>query len=88
MATTQLAHSFAFMATVSLLIKLMLVTLQSCGRAMFRLVVWLGFDAVAKLISPSGLNTDLLILNVEALCRDLMLRPFGSVKSYFGYVKH
>ena len=54
MATTQLDPSVVFMATVSLLIKLMLVTLQSYGRAMFQLVVWLGFDDVVKSISPSG----------------------------------
>ena len=60
MATTQLALSIAFMATVSLLIKLMLVTLQSCGRAMFRPVAWLGFDVVAKSIFPLSLNTDLV----------------------------
>ena len=54
MATTLLAPSIAFMAMVSLLIKLLLVTIQSCGRATFRPVVWLGFDAVAESILPSG----------------------------------
>ena len=38
-ATTQLAPSVSSVATVSLLIELMLVTLQSCGRATFCMVV-------------------------------------------------
>ena len=59
-ATTQLAHSIAFVAMIILLIKLMLVLLRSCGRTMFHMVVWLGFNVVANSISPSGLNTDLV----------------------------
>ena len=58
--TTQLAPSVAFVAMVRLLIKLMFVTLQSYGWVMFRLVVWLGFDVVAKMILCSGLNTYLV----------------------------
>jgi len=41
-ATTQLAPNVSFVATVSLLIELMLVTLQSCGRATFCMVVLAG----------------------------------------------
>ena len=51
---TPLAPSITIMVTVSLQIKIMLVNLQSYGRATFLLVVWLGFDVVAKLISPLG----------------------------------
>ena len=60
MATTQLAHSIAFVAMISLLVKLMLFLLRSCGRTMFGMVVWLGFNAVANSISPLGLNIDLV----------------------------
>ena len=60
MATTLLAPGVAFVATVSLLIKLMLVTLQSCAMGLFRLVVWLGFDVVVKTNFPSGLDTHLV----------------------------
>ena len=63
MAKTQWAHSIAFMAMVSLLIKLVLVLLRSCGRASFRMVVWLGFNTVVNSISPSGLNTNLVYFN-------------------------
>ena len=63
MATTQWAHCIAFVAMVSLLIKLVLVLLRPCGRASFRMVILLGFNTVANLISPSGLNTDLVYFN-------------------------
>ena len=59
-ATTQWDHSISFMATVILLIKLVLVLLRSCGRAMFCIVVWLGFSTVVNSIFPSGFNTDLV----------------------------
>ena len=70
MAKIMLAPSIAFMATVSLIIEFMVVTLQSCGRAMFRMVIWLGFDA---------LHIDLVIFKMEASCHKSFLRPFGSV---------
>ena len=57
----------------------MLVAFQFYGRATFRLVVCLGFDAIVKLISPSGFEYRIGYFNVEALCCDLVLRPFGSV---------
>ena len=63
MATTQWAHNIAFMAMVSLLIKLVLVLLQSYGRDSFCMVVWLGFKIVVTSISPLGLNTNLVYFN-------------------------
>ena len=56
MATTQLAHSVAFMAMVSLLIKLVLLLLRSCGRATFYIVVWLGFNTLENSIFSFGLE--------------------------------
>ena len=60
MATIQWAHRITFVAMVSLLIKLVIVLLRSCGRATFCIVVWLGFNTVANSISASSLNTDLV----------------------------
>ena len=54
-ATTQLAPGFSFVATVSLLIKLMLVTLQYCGRATFCLVVLAGVGCCSKINFALGL---------------------------------
>ena len=49
---TPLAPSVTIMVMVILQIKLMLVNLQSYGRAkFFAWLFWLGFDAVAKSIS-------------------------------------
>ena len=59
-ATTQWAHNISFVAMVILLINIVLVLLRSCGRALFHMVVWLGFNIVENSIFPSGLNTDLV----------------------------
>ena len=73
MATTLLAPSIVFVPMVSLLIKLMLVTLQSCGKSYVS-------TGCSELDFSFGLmNTELVIFIVGVLCHGLIFIPFGSV---------